>query len=117
MTSEELRGRTKAFAVRVVGLYKALPKTTEAQVLGKQLLRSGTSVAANYRAACRGRSRAEWMAKIGIVVEEADETQFWLEMLSDCGILPEERLKELKHEAQELIAIFTATHYSARRAA
>jgi len=76
MTPEELRVRTKMFAVRIVKLYQALPKTTEAQVLGKQLLRSETSVAANYRAACRGRSRAEWIAKIGIVVEEADETVF-----------------------------------------
>ena len=88
MTSEELRARTKDFAIRIVRLYRALPKSTDAQVLGKQLLRSGTSVAANYRAACRGRSRAEWLAKIGIVVEEADETFFWLEMLSECGIFP-----------------------------
>ncbi len=117
MTPEELRARTKNFAVRVVRLYRALPKTTESQVLGKQLLRSGTSVAANYRAACRGRSRAEWLAKIGIVVEETDETVFWLEMLSDCDIFPEARLKELKNEARELIAIFTATRHTAKNAA
>jgi len=81
---EDLRNRTKAFAVRVVKTYRALPYRSDAQVLGKQLLRSGTSVAANYRAACRSRSKAEWVAKIGIVIEEADDSVFWLEMLSDC---------------------------------
>jgi four helix bundle protein len=76
--SEKLRDRTKAFAVRVVRVFRALPYKTDAQVLGKQLLRSGTTVAANHRAACRARSKAECIAKIGIVVEEADETVFWL---------------------------------------
>ena len=109
MTPEELRARTKMFAIRIVKLYQALPKTTEAQVLGKQLLRSGTSVAANYRAACRGRSRAEWLAKIGIVIEEADETVFWLEMLADCGVISTERLKSLTEESEELVSIFGAT--------
>jgi four helix bundle protein len=73
---EQLRDRTKAFAIRIVKLYRLLPRTADLQVVGKQLLRCGTSVAANYRAACRGRSRAEWIAKIGLVVEEADETVF-----------------------------------------
>lgn len=85
---EELRDRTKNFAVCIVKLYNSLPYRSAAQVLGKQLLRSGTSVAANYRAACRARSRAEWIAKIGIVVEEADETVFWLEMLVDVRSFP-----------------------------
>jgi four helix bundle protein len=76
---EELRDRTKKFAVRIVKTYRSLPNTADSQVIGKQLLRCGTSVAANYRAACRSRSRAEWIAKIGLVVEEADETVFWLE--------------------------------------
>jgi four helix bundle protein len=89
---EELRDRTKKFAVRVVRVYKALPFKTDAQVLGKQLIRCGTSVAANYRAACRSRSKAEWVGKIGIVVEEADETAFWLEMLSDCDIVPQKKV-------------------------
>jgi four helix bundle protein len=75
---EELRERTKSFALRVIRLYRALPKSTEAQVIGKQLLRCGTSVAANYRAVCRARSRPEFVARLGIVVEEADETMFWL---------------------------------------
>ncbi len=117
MTPEELRARTKMFAIRIVKLYQALPKTTEAQVLGKQLLRSGTSVAANYRAACRGRSRAEWLAKIGIVVEEADETVFWLEMLADCGVISTERLKSRTEESEELVSIFGATKHTARKAA
>jgi four helix bundle protein len=73
---EELRDRTKAFAIRIVKPYRSLPHTADSQVVGKQLLRCGTSVAANYRAACTGRSRAEWIAKIGLVVEEADETVF-----------------------------------------
>ncbi len=117
MTPEELRARTKMFAIRIVKLYQALPKTTEAQVLGKQLLRSGTSVAANYRAACRGRSRAEWLAKIGIVVEEADETVFWLEMLADCGVISTQRLKSRTEESEELVSIFGATKHTARKAA
>jgi four helix bundle protein len=85
---QDLRDRTKAFAVRIVRLYRSLPYRTDTQVLGKQLIRCGTAVAANYRAAGRARSRAERVAKIGIVVEEADETVFWLEMLSECEIVP-----------------------------
>ena len=113
---EELRNRTKAFAVRVVRLYRSLPYRTDAQVLGKQVLRSGTAVAANYRAACRARSRAEWIAKIGIVVEEADETLFWLEMLADCEIVPLRLLEALLKEARELSALFTASQRTARSA-
>ena len=114
---EKLRERTKAFAVRIVKLFRALPRTTDAQILGKQLLRSGTAVAANYRAACRARSRAEWIAKIGLVVEETDETVFWLEMLAECSVVRAELLKALMAEAQELTAIFTASHRTAKRAA
>jgi len=113
---EELRDRTKAFAIRIVKLYRLLPRTADSQVVGKQLLRCGTSVAANYRAACRGRSRAEWIAKIGLVVEEADETVFWLEMLSDCGIVTSQRCQDILKEARELSAIFTATQHTAKRA-
>lgn len=99
---QELRDRTKAFAVRIVKLYRSLARTVDAQVLGKQVIRCGTSVAANYRAACRSRSRAEWIAKIGVVVEEADEAVFWLEMLLECGIVKGERLNNLLEEAREL---------------
>jgi four helix bundle protein len=111
---EERRDRTKAFAVRIVRLYKSLPHSGDAQVLGKQLLRCGTSVAANYRAACRSRFRAEWIAKIGVVVEEADESVFWLEMLSDCQIVPLPKLELLLKEAHELSALFTASRRTAR---
>ena len=111
---EDLRDRTKAFAVRIVKMYRTLPYRSDAQVLGKQLLRCGTSVAANYRAACRSRSRAEWIAKIGIVVEEADESVFWLEMLSDCEIVPMQKLESLLREAHELSALFTASQRTAR---
>ncbi|MBI3645392.1 MAG: four helix bundle protein [Acidobacteriales bacterium] len=111
---EELRDRTKAFAVRIVRAYRALPYKTDAQVLGKQLMRCGTAVAANYRAACRARSKAEWIANIGIVVEEADETVFWLEMRSDCDIVPLKKLESLLAEAHELSAIFTASQFTAR---
>ncbi|MBZ5520931.1 MAG: four helix bundle protein [Acidobacteriia bacterium] len=113
--SEQLRDRTKAFALRIVRLFRSLPRSTEAQVLGKQLLRSGTSVAANYRAACRARSRAEFVAKIGVVVEEADESMLWLEMLSDAGIVGKEKLADLANEARQLTAIFTASQQTAKR--
>ena len=85
--SEELKKRTKEFAIRIVKLFRSLPRTEEAGVIGKQMLRSGTSVAANYRAVCRARSRAEFIAKVGVVVEEADETVLWLELLVDTDIV------------------------------
>jgi four helix bundle protein len=91
-----------------------LPKTAEAQILGKQLLRSGTSVGANYRAAGRSRSKAEFIARVGIVVEEADETVFWLELLHEGGIVKAERLQELMQEANELAAIFASAHQTAK---
>jgi four helix bundle protein len=111
---QELRDRTKKFALRILRLYKSLPFAADAQVLGKQLIRSATSVAANYRAACRARSRQEFAAKIGVVVEEADETVFWLELLSDSGLVKAERLNELLTESRELTAIFTAAYSTAR---
>jgi four helix bundle protein len=111
---EELRDRTKAFAVRIVRLYRSLPYKADAQVLGKQLLRCGTAVAANYPAACRSRSRAEWLAKIGIVVEEADESVFWLEMHIDCEVVPLPKLELLLAEAPELSALFTASRRTAK---
>ena len=113
---EELRERTKNFALRIIRLFRHLPRSPEAQVLGKQLLRSGTSVAANYRAAGRARSRAEFCAKIGIVVEEADETVLWLECLGDSGIVNAARLKDLVSEANALLAIFAVSHQTARAA-
>jgi four helix bundle protein len=112
---EELRNRTKRFALRVIRLFQRLPRTGEAQVLGKQLLRSATSIGANYRVAGRGRSRAEFVSKMGIVVEEADETVFWIECLMESGILKPELVTDLLAEANELVAIFAASQKTARK--
>ena len=114
MTPEELKRRTKAFALRVIRVFKALPRNDEARTLGKQMLRSGTSVAANYRAVCRSRSKAEFLARLGVVVEEIDETVLWLELLADSEIFPRDRLKELQREANELLAIFVASQLTAK---
>jgi four helix bundle protein len=111
---EELRQRTKEFALRVIKLFRALPKTEEARVLGRQILRSGTAVAANYRSACRARSRADFISKVGITVEEADETAFWLELLIDAGIVKKEKLESLLAEANELVRIFQASRTTAK---
>jgi four helix bundle protein len=111
---EDLRNRTKRFALRIIRLFRHLPRTTEAQILGKQLLRSGTSVGANYRAAGRARSKAEFIAKMGVVVEEADETVFWIECLIEGGIVKPELLNDLLCEANELLAIFAASQRTAR---
>ena len=109
-----MRARTKAFALRVIKLFRALSTRSDAQVVGKQLLRSGTAVAANYRAACRSRSRTEFIAKMGVVVEEADESMLWIELLGEAGIVPAKRLERLHQEARELTAIFTATRQTTR---
>ena len=111
---EELRNRTKKFALRIIRLFRHLPRNTEAQVLGKQLLRSGTSVGANYRATGRARSKAEFVAKIGVVVEEADETVFWIECLIESGIVKPDLLSDLLTEANELLAIVAASQRTAR---
>ncbi len=112
--AKDLQLRTKQFALRVVRMYRALPKSTEAQVLGKQALRAGTSVAANYRAACRSRSRTEFASKLGIVDEEADETLLWLELLVESGIVSAAKMNDLMTEAKELSAIFTASRKTLR---
>ena len=112
--AQELKERTKQFAIRVVRLFRSLPKTEEARVVGKQALRSGTSVAANYRAVCRARSKAEFIAKIGVVVEEADETVFWLELLVETGIVAQARMDGLLTEANELLAIFAASQRTSK---
>ena len=113
--SDELKTRTKKFALRIIKVSRALPRSPEARVIGYQLLRSGTSVAANYRAACRGRSRPEFLAKIGIVVEEADETVFWLEMLTEAGLVRAELLGDIISEANQLVAIFSASQLTVKR--
>ena len=103
----DLRERTKAFAIRVIRMFSSLPKTTEAQVMGKQVLRSGTSVGANYREACRARSKAEFVAKLGDCLKELDESSYWFELLEETGTAPSASLEPLKRECNELLAIFT----------
>jgi four helix bundle protein len=109
MQPSDLKARTKKFAIRIIKLVQALPHNPAGWVLGKQLLRSGTSVAANYRAVCRSRSDAEFVAKMGTVVEEADETAFWLELLIESEIIPQEKLAPLLKEASELVRIFASS--------
>jgi four helix bundle protein len=115
MSEPDLKKRTKAFALRVLKLVDALPKTASGRALGSQLVRSGTSVAANYRAARRAKSTAHFLSKLGDVEEEADETLFWLELLEESGIVPAKRLSELKKEADELVAITVASINTAKR--
>ena len=102
-----MRERTKAFALRVIKMFVALPKAEEARVLGRQVLRSGTSVGANYREAWRSRSKPEFISKIGDCLKELDESAYWLELLVDSGIVPRERLSPLRDECDQLLAIFT----------
>ena len=109
MKEDELKSRTKEFSLRIIKLIQALPKNMVSDVLGKQLLRSATSVSANYRAACRARSRAEFSAKMSIVIEEADEYLFWLELIGDADLMDKYRLQDLLKEADELISIFVVS--------
>ena len=108
MRMEGLRDRTKQFALRIIRMFAALPRTTQAQVLGKQVLRAGTSVAANFREASRARTNAEFVAKLGVVQQELDETLLWLELLIDSGIVKEKLLAALIQEANELMKIMVA---------
>jgi four helix bundle protein len=113
MTPDELKARTKQFALRIIKLVGALPKTIEGRAIANQLVRCGTSVAANYRATCRARSRSEFVAKMGVVLEEADETQLWLELIIEGKLLPSKRVDSLLKETSELVAIFVASRKSA----
>jgi len=111
----QLLERTKKFALRVIMLVDRLPRSQAAFVMGKQLLRCATSVGANYRAACRGRSPAEFRAKLGIVEEEADESVYWLELLAESGIVKAELLMDLKAEADEITAMVVASIRASKR--
>ena len=104
--TQDLRQRTKNFALRIIRLYSSLPSSTVAQVIGKQVLRSGTSVGAHYREAYRSRSDAEFISKIEVALQELEETIYWLELLIESELVPKKRLKNLLQEASELIAIF-----------
>ncbi|MFH0923430.1 MAG: four helix bundle protein [Candidatus Falkowbacteria bacterium] len=115
MNKEELKRRTKQFALRVIKLVNALPSNTTGWAIGKQLIRCGTSVGANYRATCRSRSGVEFIAKIGIVVEEADESVYWLEIIIESGLMKKEFIEPLLKEANEITAIMVASRKSASK--
>ena len=115
MTREEFKVRPKAFALRVIKVVDALPRDTVAKTLGRQLLRSGTSVAANYRASVRAKSSADFVSKMGTVEEECDESLFWMELLIDSGRMKPDRLADLMREGGEILAIAVASIKTARR--
>ena len=115
MNKTELQKRTMSFALRILELAEGLPKTVSGRTIANQIARSGTSVAANYRASCRGKSRADFISKLGTVEEEADETLFWLEMIEQAGLVPADDLRSLQQEADELIAIVVSSINTARR--
>ena len=115
MNSDAMKRRTKEFAKRIIELYCVLPNNREGRLIGNQLFSSGTSVAANYRAACRGRSRAEFIAKLGIVEEEADETLFWPEMIDEMEIGDTNKIQSLMKECDEIIAIMVSSIKTSRQ--
>jgi four helix bundle protein len=115
MDKEEMKRRTKRFALRVIRLTESLPRGQTAAVIGRQLLRSGTSVGANYRAACRAKSTADFISKMGTVEEEADESLYWMELLVEAGIVEAKKVESLMKEADELVAITVASINTARR--
>ena len=115
MTPTELKSRTKAFTLRVIKLVDVLPRCTTGQIIGRQLMRSATSVGANYRAACRAQSRAEFAAKLSIVVEEADESLYWLELLEEASLIKPGQLSALLKEVNELLAISIAARKTAKQ--
>ena len=114
MDRMELTSRTKALALRVMRMVEDLPRGAKNRILSDQILRSATSVASGYRAACRARSRADWIDKIGRTLEEADETLLWLELIEEGELLPGARLTGLRQEARELTAIFAAIHKTSK---
>ena len=114
LTASDLKQRTKEFALNTVRLVERLPRGRAAEVIGRQLLRSGTSVAANYRSARRARSRREFIAKMGIVEEEADESSLWLDLLVEAGLVPSAQVAALRDEADQLVAITVASIRTAR---
>ena len=115
MDEKELKERTKRFALETIKLVGQLPRTVVAQTIGRQFVRAGTSVGANYRSACRGRSRAEFAAKLGVVEEEADESAFWMEVIIEAGLLERSLVQPLLDEAEELVAIMVSSRKSVNR--
>ncbi len=113
MKKEDLKDRTKEFATKILGIIDLLPSTIKGRIISNQIGRSGTSVGANYRAACRARSKAEFISKLGIVIEEADESAYWLELITENKILRNEATSFLLDEAEQLVAIMTASRKTA----
>ncbi len=113
MHKDELKLRTKQYALRIIKLVNVLPRTVVGYAISRQLIRSGTSVGANYRAVCRSRSKAEFISKLGIVIEEADESAFWLEIIIDSGLMKKELIKPLFVETNEIIAIMSSSRITA----
>lgn len=115
MSDREFRKRTFDFGIRCVRVVEALPKTMPAQTIGKQLIRAATSVGANYRAAVRGRSRGDFLSRMGIVEEECDEALYWIDVLVELGFVSGERVEQLRNEANEIIAITVSSIKTARK--
>ena len=115
MNSTEMKGRTKEFAMKIIELCRVLPNNREGRLIGNQVFKSGTSVAANYRAACRGRSKAEFVSKLGIVLEEGDETLFWLELINEMKICDENLVPSLMQECDEIVAIVVSSIKTAKQ--
>lgn len=115
MEQKDLKQRTKEFSLRIIRLVETLPKGRTADVIGRQLLRSGTSVGSNYRSACRARSNADFISRMGIVEEEADESLFWMELLVEAELMDEQRLQDLMKEADEILAITVSSIKTARK--
>jgi len=114
MDAEQFKARTKTFALRVIRLCEALPKTPTANILGRQLISCGTSVGANYRAACRARSRADFINKMGIVEEECDESIYWMELIVAANLREEEQVADLHEEANEILSMVVGSIKTAR---
>jgi len=115
MNSTEMKSRTKEFAKQIIELCRALPNNREGRLIGNQVFKSGTSVAANYRAACRGRSKAEFVSKLGIVLEEGDETLFWLELINEMEICDENLVPLLMQECDEIVVIVVSSIKTAKQ--
>jgi four helix bundle protein len=109
MNEQEFKDRTKKLALRIIKLIEALPKNQTAEIIGRQLLRSGTSVGANYRAACRGKSSADVISKLSVVEEEADESIYWMELLVESGLVPQAKTTSLMNETHEIVAMIVAS--------
>jgi len=114
MNRDDFKNRTKKFSIRVIKLTQSFASKRENDIIARQIIRSATSVAANYRAACRARSKQEFIAKLGIVEEEADETMFWLELIIDLGIIKKELLNDIYNEANEILSIVISSKKTAR---